>query len=318
MVTTMAAVSVAQQQHQQFIDRISGLEARMAVLQTHAEAQQERIRVAEIVIQQLQANPTNPPPPLRDAFQKQVTEGGALKALTKNTENHSEYHDWSFSARRALTRADDRFAGLLQWISGEIDEVNEIDVLEYRETWTGTTRSSTRCWPSRHLTRRGHPSSHQKQWKSRELLAGSAWNAKRVEDSKGDHHVSGSGWRRWSAIMESGSAECVAPESVAKSVPLVETEASRQGQMFHTADGGVIKNKWEKTVKMYSETVDQYRARYQITDATRPLNSASRACDQGNNVLFTQTGGWIINHETGRYSLFSSGTRSVCAALVDE
>ena len=165
VVTTMAAVSVAQQQHQQFIDRISGLEARMAVLQTHAEAQQERIRVAEIVIQQLQANPTNPTPPLRDAFQKQVTEGGALKALTKNTGKHSEYRDWCFSARRALTRADDRFAGLLQWISGEIDEVNEIDVLEYRKTWTGTTRNSTRCWPSRHLTRRGHPSSHQKQWK---------------------------------------------------------------------------------------------------------------------------------------------------------
>ena len=32
---------------------------------------------------------------------------------------------------------------------------------------------------------------------------------------------------------------------------------------------------------------------------TRPLNSVSRARDQGNNVLFTQTGGWIINHETG-------------------
>ena len=34
-------------------------------------------------------------------------------------------------------------------------------------------------------------------------------------DSKGVHHVSGSGWRRLSAIMDSGSAECVAPESIA-------------------------------------------------------------------------------------------------------
>ena len=40
----------------------------MATLQTHAEAQQEQIRVAEVVIQQLRANPTNPSPPHRAAF----------------------------------------------------------------------------------------------------------------------------------------------------------------------------------------------------------------------------------------------------------
>ena len=88
--------------------------------------------------------------------------------------------------------------------------------------------------------------------------------------------------------MDSGSAECVAPESIAKSIPLVETEVSREGQTYHTADGGVIKNEVEKTVTRYSENGDQHRARYQITDVTRPLNSVSRVCDQGNNVLFTQ------------------------------
>ena len=105
--------------------------------------------------------------------------------------------------------------------------------------------------------------------------------------------------------MDSGSAECVAPESTANNILLVETEASRQGQTYHTADGGVIKNKNEKTVTMYSVIGDQYRTRYQIIDVTRPLNSVSRKCDQGNKVLFTQTGGWIINHETGRYTWFS-------------
>ena len=79
---------------------------------------------------------------------------------------------------------------------------------------------------------------------------------------------------------------------------------SRQGQTYHTADGGVIKNKGEKTVTMYSEDGDQFRARCQITDVIRPINSISRVCDQRNNVLFTKTGGWIINHETGRYTWF--------------
>ena len=120
VVITMAGVSLTQQQYQQFIDRISGLKARIATLQTHAEAQKEQIRMAEIVIQQLRANPTNPSPPLRAAFQKPMTEGGAFKALTKYTGNLSECHDWSSSVRRVLTRADERFAGPLQWISGQI------------------------------------------------------------------------------------------------------------------------------------------------------------------------------------------------------
>ena len=59
--------------------------------------------------------------------------------------------------------------------------------------------------------------------------------------------MSGDGWRRVSAIVDSGSAECVAPESIAKNIPLVEIEASRQGQTYHTADGVVIKNEGEKT-----------------------------------------------------------------------
>ena len=119
--------------------------------------------------------------------------------------------------------------------------------------------------------------------------------------------------------MDSGSAECVAPESIAKSVPLMETEASRQGQTYHTADGGVIKNKGEKTVTMYSETGDQLRARYQITDVTRPLNSVSRVCDQGNNVFFTQTG-WRLDHQSCDWSenVVPSGTRSVRATLMGQ
>ena len=101
-----------------------------------------RIRAAEVVIQQLRAagaTPTNPSPPSRAASQKQVTEGGAFKALTSYTGNHSDYHDWSCSARRVLTRGDARCAGLLQWISGQIDEIKESDVLEYRRTTDPST-----------------------------------------------------------------------------------------------------------------------------------------------------------------------------------
>ena len=109
MVIAMATVSLSPQQYQQMVDRIAGL---VAILQSHAESQQEQIRVAEVMLQQIRTtgSPTNPPPTTRGTSLKQVTEGGAFKALTKYVGNPSEYHDWSFSARRVLTRADERFA----------------------------------------------------------------------------------------------------------------------------------------------------------------------------------------------------------------
>ena len=93
----MATVSLSPQQYQQMIDRIAGLESMMTNLQPHAESQQEQIRLAELVFQQLRAAGTwtNPPPPARGFSQKQVTEGGAFKALTKYVGNPSEYHDWA-------------------------------------------------------------------------------------------------------------------------------------------------------------------------------------------------------------------------------
>ena len=131
----ITAVSLTQQQYQQSVDPSSRLEGRVASLQTHAEAQQEQIRVAERLIQQLRTTGANRPPPTRTFLPRQVTEG-CLQGIVKVHADQSEYHDWSFSARRA----DERFARLLQWISGQIDEVSGNDLLEYRRT---TDLSST-------------------------------------------------------------------------------------------------------------------------------------------------------------------------------
>ena len=53
MVIAMAIVSLSPQQFQQMVDRIAGLESMMTNPQSHAESQQEQIRLAELVIQQL-------------------------------------------------------------------------------------------------------------------------------------------------------------------------------------------------------------------------------------------------------------------------
>ena len=97
----------------------------------------------------------------------------------------------------------------------------------------------------------------------------------------------------------------MAPEDIARNTPLMETEASRQRQTSHTADGGVIKNKGGEHCGRCTQRGETSFVRgYQITDVTRPFNSVSRVYDQGNTVLFTQTGGWIINHESGRSMWF--------------
>ena len=110
------------------------------------------------------------------------------------------------------------------------------------------------------------------------------------------------------AIMDSGSAEYVATESLAKNVPLMETEASRQGQTYYISDGGVIKNIGEQKVAMYSETGDQYRARHQITDVTRPRKQCAVHAD------------WRLDHQSCDWSVYvvPSGTRSVRASLMDK
>ena len=145
--------------------------------------------MAEIVTQQFRTNPTNPPPPFRVVFQKQVTEGGAFQTLTKYSGKHSEYHDWSFSARRVLTQSGREIC----WTTGSgyrdrsmkstrtMCSSTEERRIAVPQTWTGSTRNCTRRWPSRHLTRRWHPSSHWKKWKSRESLRGNAWNVKRED-----------------------------------------------------------------------------------------------------------------------------------------
>ena len=132
----MASVNLTQQQYQHFVDSMAAMEARVTALQTHAEAQQEQLRIAEGVISQLQAaaagQTSQATPQQRPASPKSVTDGGIFKALVKYSGEPAEHHDWSFSAKRVLAKADERFTGLVQWISGQFGEISEEEVYQYR------------------------------------------------------------------------------------------------------------------------------------------------------------------------------------------
>ena len=95
-----------------------------------------------MLVQQLRGQiPTNPPPPFRAAFQKQVTEGGAFKGVDKV---HWETIPSITIGPPARDESSQERTIVFYWIIavdiGQIDEINESDVLEYRRT---TDLSST-------------------------------------------------------------------------------------------------------------------------------------------------------------------------------
>ena len=41
---------------------------------------------------------------------------------------------------------------------------------------------------------------------------------------------------------------------------------------------------------------------FQVAEITRPLMSVSRICDQGNTVVFTKTGGYVLDKQGAKTS----------------
>ena len=112
------------------------------------------------------------------------------------------------------------------------------------------------------------------------------------------------GWTKWSTVVDSGSADNVAPPSAAKRIAVSPSLGSQNGQVYYSADGGVIPNLGEKIVPMQTEEGDCLQARYQIAAVTKPLTSVSKICDQGHQVIFQADGGWVLNLRSGQSTWF--------------
>ena len=117
------------------------------------------------------------------------------------------------------------------------------------------------------------------------------------------NNLSGSGWIKVSAIMDSGAAESVAPPSVCHHLPMQESAGSKRGQEYHTANGAKLVNQGQRRIKAVTEEGVDVQMTYQVANVTKPLNSVSKICDQGNIVVFSKNGGCIVNR-TGN-SIFS-------------
>ena len=102
-------------------------------------------------------------------------------------------------------------------------------------------------------------------------------------------------WVKIDAIVDSGASDSVGPTGLAPWIKTRDSEGSKRGQNFHTACGGEIPNEGEKAIPIVTREGRKGMANFQCADVSRPLMSVSRICDQGNCVVFTATGGYVVD-----------------------
>ena len=99
---------------------------------------------------------------------------------------------------------------------------------------------------------------------------------------------------------DSGASDHVAPLTTARHIKLEETEASRSGLCYQSANGERISNLGQRNIKALTNEGEVVAMTWQVADIKRPLASIGRMCDAGNAAIFTKLGGYIIPEGTVR------------------
>ena len=100
--------------------------------------------------------------------------------------------------------------------------------------------------------------------------------------------------------VDSGSADTVGPKSVGKASEVKETEASRKGLTYRTANNQPVPNEGEKRIMGWTDEWEETGITIQVANVKKVLASVSRICDAGNRVVFEGKGGYIQNVRTGK------------------
>ena len=86
--------------------------------------------------------------------------------------------------------------------------------------------------------------------------------------------------------MDSGAAGNVAPSSAFPEIPLEESELSKNGRCFLTANKQKVHILGQKTVLIRTKEGCRRRITFQIADIGKVLVSVKKTDDQGNKVIF--------------------------------
>ena len=84
-----------------------------------------------------------------------------------------------------------------------------------------------------------------------------------------------------------------------KGIPLVETEASKQGKFYRAANDTKIAIHGKKNICGYTTEGTKIGIDVQIADVKGTLGSVRRICEAGNRVVFDEDGSYVENKSTG-------------------
>jgi hypothetical protein len=112
------------------------------------------------------------------------------------------------------------------------------------------------------------------------------------------------GEREMTITIDSGASENVIGPSMLPTVPVVESEGSKEGVMYVTANGTVMPNRGEQHIHVTTQEGHKCMLNMQVTDVKKPLMSVARICDAGHEVTFSSSGGMIKHMKTGQVTRF--------------
>jgi hypothetical protein len=104
--------------------------------------------------------------------------------------------------------------------------------------------------------------------------------------------------RKGKVTVDSGAEDSVWPATHVDWEKVVETEESRKGIGFVTANGGRMNNYGGTKVEFVKDGKHKSMC-FQVTDCKKPLASVSKIVDKGNRVVFDAEGSYIENKKTG-------------------
>ena len=115
-------------------------------------------------------------------------------------------------------------------------------------------------------------------------------------------------WEEVEMAVDSGATETVVGEDMIKGVETKQGEATRRGVQYEVASGELIPNLGEKSFVAYGEQGQVRAIKAQVCEVNKALLSVSRMVRAGNKVVFSGSGSYVEDENTGeRISLREQG-----------
>ena len=106
------------------------------------------------------------------------------------------------------------------------------------------------------------------------------------------------GWTKTEVPVDSGAVDSVLPKDWFPHVQMEESEKSRKNGKYAIANGSLIQNYGQKSIRFRTDQQKDKAVMFQVTDVRRPLLSANRLRQKGYDVLLTSNPK-LVNTKTG-------------------